>query len=57
MLDLDPRILALLGFQAIGQGRIEEGLSLTRHALSQPAVPVARDAGYRELRGGRVAMG
>ena len=57
MLDLDPRILALLGFQAVGQGRIEEGLSLVRHALSQPGRPVARDAGDRELRGGRVAMG
>ena len=39
MLDLDPRILALLGFQAVGQGRIEEGLSLVRYALSQPTAP------------------
>jgi DNA-binding CsgD family transcriptional regulator len=39
VLDLDPRILALLGFQAIGQGRIDDGLPLARHALSQPAAP------------------
>jgi ATP/maltotriose-dependent transcriptional regulator MalT len=55
MLDLDPRILALLGFKAIGQGRIEEGLSLVRRALSQPAaashgMPVSVNFGAAALR-------
>jgi DNA-binding NarL/FixJ family response regulator len=41
MLDLDGRILALIGFEAVGQGRIEDGLVLIRHALSQrPAGPL-----------------
>jgi DNA-binding CsgD family transcriptional regulator len=39
VLELNPRILALLGFQDIGQGRIEQGLLLARHALSRPASP------------------
>ena len=39
MLDLDGRILALIGFEAIGRGRIHDGLPLIRHALSQPAGP------------------
>jgi ATP/maltotriose-dependent transcriptional regulator MalT len=39
MLALDPRLLALLGFHDIGQGRIEEGLLLARQALSGPASP------------------
>jgi DNA-binding NarL/FixJ family response regulator len=39
MLELDRPILALLGFEAIGQGRIEDGLLLARHALSRPASP------------------
>ncbi len=39
MLELDPRILAMIGFLDIGQGRVEEGLLLARHALSRPASP------------------
>jgi DNA-binding CsgD family transcriptional regulator len=39
VLDLDPRILAMIGFRDIGVGRIEEGLRLARHALSRPASP------------------
>ena len=39
MLDRDPRLLALIGFQDIGRGQIEEGLLLIRHALSRPASP------------------
>ena len=39
VLELDSRILAMIGFQDIGQGRIEQGLRLVRHALSRPAAP------------------
>ena len=38
-LQLDAGILALIGFQNVGQGRIEEGVLLARQALSRPASP------------------
>ena len=55
MLDRDPRLLALIGFQDVGRGRIDEGLLLIRHALSRPAssshgMPVTVNFGAAALR-------
>ena len=39
LLDLDARLLAMIGFEDIGRGQIEEGVPLARHALTRPPDP------------------
>ena len=37
--DLDARLLAMIGFEDVGRGRIEEGVLIARDALSRPPAP------------------